>query len=41
LGTVDSVKMFNKPLLNFVATIIKNDNPKKVKERFDEFLNKI
>lgn len=41
LGTVDSVKIFNKPLLNFVATIIKNDNPKKVKERFDEFLNKI
>jgi glycerol-3-phosphate dehydrogenase (NAD(P)+) len=41
LGTVDSVKIFNKPLLNFVATIVRNDNPKKVKDRFDEFLNKI
>lgn len=41
LGTVDSIKTFNKSLLNFVFEIIKNDNPKKVKEKFDEFLNKI
>lgn len=41
LGTVDSVQIFNKPLLNFVKVIIKDNNPNKVKERFDEFLNKI
>ncbi|HRZ29338.1 MAG TPA: hypothetical protein P5052_00865 [Candidatus Paceibacterota bacterium] len=41
LGTVDSVKMFNKPLLNFVDDVIKTDNPKKIKCKFDEFLNKL
>jgi glycerol-3-phosphate dehydrogenase len=41
LGTVESVRIFNKPLLNFVANIIKNDNPKHIKIKFDEFLNKL
>jgi glycerol-3-phosphate dehydrogenase (NAD(P)+) len=41
LGTVDSVKMFNKPLLNFVNSIVVSDNPKNVKIKFDEFLNKL
>ena len=40
-GTVDSVKMFDKPLLNCVNDIIKADDPKKVKCKFDEFLNKL
>ena len=41
LGTVDSVKVFNKLLLNFVAEIVKKDNPGGIKNMFNEFLNKI
>ena len=41
LGTVDSVKIFNKPLLNFVSSIVSDNNPKNVKKQFDEFLNKL
>ncbi len=41
LGTVDSIKMFNKPLLNFVAEVVKKDNPKNVQNMFNEFLNKL
>ena len=41
LGTVASVKIFNKPLLNFVDDVIKTDDPKKIKCKFDEFLNKL
>lgn len=41
LGTVESIKKFNKPLLNFVYSIIKSNDPKKVKDHFDEFLSKL
>lgn len=37
--TIESVKKYKMPLLNFIAETIKNDDPIQVKEKFKTFLN--
>lgn len=36
--TIESIKKYNMPLLNFIADVVKRNDPKQVKEKFEEFL---